>query len=140
MHPPRVLSVGQCAFDHGNISALLREKCGAEAVAVATARDAATALARGGYALVLVNRVFDADGASGLDFIRGLKANPQTAAVPVMLVSNYPESQAEAVAAGALPGFGKSALGSQETAEALKRLLQGGGAGVAGVGLSSDNT
>ena len=63
------------------------------------------------FALVLVNRVFDADGSSGLDLIRALKAEEPLRDVPVMLVSNYEEAQAQAVQAGAALGFGKAALG-----------------------------
>ena len=35
-------------------------------------------------------------------------------------ISNYPEAQAEAVAAGALPGFGKAELHDPRTAELLR--------------------
>jgi len=123
MSTTRVLSVGQCAFDGGNIARLLRDRCAVEAVAVESAAEAATALKGGPFAFVLVNRVFDADGGSGLDLVRAIKADPATAAVPVLLVSNFPEAQAEAVAAGALPGFGKAALGDPATVERLKGLL-----------------
>ncbi len=125
MSTPRVLSVGQCAFDGGNIARLLRETCAVEPVAVATAAEASAALKAGGFAFVLVNRVFDTDGGSGLDLIRDIKADPATASVPVMLVSNFPEAQAEAQAAGALPGFGKASLGDPATAARLKALAAG---------------
>jgi hypothetical protein len=38
-----------------------------------------------------------------------------------MLVSNFPEAQAAALAAGALPGFGKKALGSATTPPLLRQ-------------------
>jgi CheY-like chemotaxis protein len=60
---------------------------------------------------VLVNRVLDADGSSGLELIRALKAEEQLRDVPVLLVSNYEDAQAQAVQAGAVPGFGKAELG-----------------------------
>ena len=47
-------------------------------------------LRAGEFDLVLVNRVLDADGSSGLDLIRAIKADPDLANVPVMLVSNSP--------------------------------------------------
>jgi hypothetical protein len=42
-----------------------------------------------------------------------------------MLVSNYPDAQAAAVAAGALPGFGKRELGSARIPELIRSALQG---------------
>jgi hypothetical protein len=41
----------------------------------------------------------------------------------MMLVSNYPEAQAAAVAEGALPGFGKRELGSSKAKEMLRQAL-----------------
>ena len=40
-----------------------------------------------------------------------------------MLVSNYPEAQAQAVALGALPGFGKADLGKSRARDALAPIL-----------------
>lgn len=109
---PRILSVGQCGYDHGQIARQLGKHLDAEVANAATHAQALAALKSQGFDLVLVNRVGDADGAPGLDLIQTLKSDPATAAVPVMLVSNYADAQAEAVALGALPGFGKSELGS----------------------------
>ena len=107
----RVLSVGQCFADHSGITRALRGAFGAEILAADSARQALEQLRRESYALVLVNRVFDADGSSGLELIRTLKADEQLRTVPVMLVSNYDDAQTQAVQAGAMPGFGKAALG-----------------------------
>lgn len=107
--PPRILSVGQCGADHGSISMFLRASFGAEVTAAATHAQALAAIARGGFDLVLVNRVGDRDGASGLDLICALKQEG-AADVPVMLVSDYPDAQDEAQQLGARPGFGKSSL------------------------------
>jgi two-component system chemotaxis response regulator CheY len=70
-----------------------------------------------------VNRVSDADGSPGIELIRALKADPGLAGVPVMLVSNYADAQAQAVALGALPGFGKADLTAPETTEKLRSAL-----------------
>ena len=78
---------------------------------------------QGGIDLVLVNRVLDGDGSSGLDVVDRIKGDAALRAVPVMLVSNYPDSQRQAVEKGALPGFGKGALGQPQTVEALKAVL-----------------
>jgi len=107
----RVLSVGQCFADHSGIMRVLRGSFGADVVGADSAGEALEQLRQEPFALVLVNRVFDADGSSGLDLIRAIKADEQLHAVPVMLVSNYEEAQAQAVQAGAAPGFGKAALG-----------------------------
>src|SRR5687768_17534995 len=108
--PARVLSVGQCGLDHGNISQVLQQHFGAEVVPAATTDEATKLLAEDAFDLVLVNRVFDLNGADGVKFIRQSQALTKDKAVPIMLVSNYQEYQDQAVAAGAVPGFGKAAL------------------------------
>src|SRR5690349_2981112 len=105
---PQILSVGQCGFDHAQIRNFFQETFGARVQGTDTATEALDALRAGSFDLVLVNRVGDLDGASGLDLIRSLKADSTLADVPVMLVSNYDDAQSQAVALGALPGFGKS--------------------------------
>jgi hypothetical protein len=119
--PALVLSVGQCGFDDSRISHLLREVCGAAVDRAYTAADAQRMMGEKQYALVLVNRVFDSDGDSGVDFIRGAKAGGH--ATPMMLVSDYADAQQAAVDAGAAPGFGKGQLGSPGVAELLRAVL-----------------
>ncbi len=80
-------------------------------------------LQEGDFALVLVNRVFDADGGPGMDLIKQLKSDPGLRSVPVMLVSNYEDAQEEAEAAGAAPGFGKAALGRPHMLERVRPFL-----------------
>jgi CheY-like chemotaxis protein len=53
-----------------------------------------------------------------------MKADPELSAVPVMLITNYAEYQQQAVAAGALAGFGKKELYNEETQEKLATLLK----------------
>lgn len=124
---PRILSVGQCGYDHGQISRQLDKRLGVEVVSADTHDEAMHAVKLGTIDLVLVNRVGDSDGASGIDLIRAMKADPATSDVPVMLVSNYEWAQAEAVALGALPGFGKSQIASGPLPEALETLVKGQG-------------
>jgi two-component system chemotaxis response regulator CheY len=119
----RVLSVGQCGADHGGITRALRQAFGAEVVAAHGADEALQQLRHGEYALVLVNRVLDADGSDGVDVVRAVKADEALRRVPVMLVSNYDDAQAEAVTAGAEPGFGKAALGRPEMLERVRPYL-----------------
>jgi CheY-like chemotaxis protein len=119
----KVLSVGQCAADHTSIRWLLQGEFNATVVPARSAADALAELRRNAYDLVLVNRVLDADGTSGLDLIRALNAAEALRQVPVMLVSNYAEAQREAEAAGARPGFGKAELNQPATAERLRQIL-----------------
>jgi two-component system chemotaxis response regulator CheY len=123
MARPRVLSVGQCGFDHASIARQLRKAHDAEVIAAETADEALESLRAGPFDLVLVNRILDGDGSTGLDLIRTLKADPELAPVPVMLVSNFPDAQDEAVGLGALPGFGKSQLRDPEIEERLASAL-----------------
>jgi len=115
-----VLSVGQCDFDHGNIAARLKSLFGATLVPVDDASGALDHLARERFHLVLVNRVFDADGGSGLDLIRDLN-QPQHP--PRMLVSNFADAQDQAVSLGAVRGFGKADLKASAFAEVLRPFL-----------------
>ena len=73
-----------------------------------------------GVDLALFNRVleFGFDQSEGVEVIRKLaRFYPSTR---MMMVSNYPETQAEAVAAGAVPGFGKRELGSPRVVQLLQ--------------------
>jgi len=71
--------------------------------------------------VLLVNRVLD----GGFNLDNGIELIKQVSAGengPVsILVSNFDEAQAEAVAAGARRGFGKSDLYHAETSEILRR-------------------
>ena len=120
---PMVLNVGQCDFDHGNISRMLSEGFSADVQQAATSEEAFCAVQGARFDLVLINRVLDADGASGLDLIRRWLSNNDTRATPTMLVSNYADAQDAAVALGATRGFGKNALTSPETRDQLASLL-----------------
>ena len=126
---PRVLSVGQCGYDHGSISRALQQACGVNVDGADTHAQALSTLKAepGRYSLVLINRVGDRDGAPGLILVRTLKADPALAELPVMLVSNYADAQAEATTAGALPGFGKSDIGSPKFQEILQPILKPAG-------------
>ena len=95
----------------------------AEVVQAHDVEDALARLRARSFDLVLVNRKLDLDQSDGLEIVRAMKADADLAATPVMLVSNYPDYQAEAIAAGAAPGFGKSNLGATATRELLHAYL-----------------
>ena len=120
----KVLSAGQCGFDHNAISRTIQKAFDVEVVAADSLDEAMKELRKGSFALVLVNRVFDEDGSSGLELIERIKGDGGSPSVPVMLVSNYEEAQSEAIRAGALPGFGKSALGHPAMMERLRTVLE----------------
>ncbi len=118
-----VLDVGNCVPDHAAICRFLQRNFD---VQVQQAHDAAGALAAlhaGPVDLVLVNRKLDQDYSDGLDVIRQIKADPRVGQVPVMLITNYAEYQEQAVAEGAVRGFGKLDLQKPGTAEQLRPLL-----------------
>ena len=121
--PKRVLDIGNCSMDFGAISGMLRKQFAAEVVQCHGPDDSLDALRHGKFDLVLVNRKLDQDYSDGMDIIHAIKADPQLASVPVMLVTNYAEYQEQAVAAGALPGFGKKQLYDDATQERLSKLL-----------------
>src|SRR5437879_6480114 len=100
MTAKRVLSVGQCFADHGGITRTLTRHFTAEVVPAATVEEVKDQLRQGTFDLILVNRIFDADGSSGLDMIDQLKKDNVSRAIPVMLVSNYEDAQQQAVAKG----------------------------------------
>jgi two-component system chemotaxis response regulator CheY len=120
----RVLDIGQCAADAWAIRRVIEGEFPAEVIAAGTLTQAVAALRNGDFDLVLVNRILDADGSAGLDVIRQIKNDPALGGVPVMLVSNFEDAQRNAVALGALPGFGKSTLGRPAMLDRLRALLK----------------
>ncbi len=75
----------------------------------------------GDLSLLLVNRVLEEGFGmdSGIELIRGLAAGSPAA----MLITNFEDSMAEAIEAGAVPGFGKSGMRSAQAEEAIKGAL-----------------
>lgn len=121
--PKQVLCVGHCSADQAVLRRFLDTHFDV-AVQSANFADSATArIQNGDIDLVLVNRVFDGDGSSGLEFIRSLQSDPNCRDVAVMLITNHAKYQTEAVAAGAQPGFGKSEYGDPQTLARLAEVL-----------------
>jgi CheY-like chemotaxis protein len=123
MSTRRVLSVGQCAADNWSISRTLEQAFAVEVVPAATAAEALARLRQETFTLVLVNRILDRDGSSGLDLIRRVRVDEQLALLPIMLVSNYADAQRQAASAGAAPGFGKAELGTPEMLQRVGAFL-----------------
>ena len=117
----RVLDIGNCGPDHGAIERMIRSNFDAEVDAAHTGADAMPMLTSQNYDLVMVNRILDIDGSSGMQVITDvLRDFPK---VPVMLITNYEEHQQAAVDAGAVRGFGKNAVEAPGTAELLSDYL-----------------
>ena len=120
----RVLDVGNCFADHTSLRSLMEEHFDVEVVRVHGWNDAIAELKAAPADLVLVNRKLDRDGSDGLEVIRQIKADPQFAGTPCMLITNYADHQQRAVQAGAERGFGKAELHDPETVEKLRRFLE----------------
>ena len=117
---PDVILVGHCGPDAIMLKTAVQRvlpEASVELVNDHAALDAS--LARD--VVLLVNRELDGafrTGRGGIDLIRHLGESGATA--PMLLVSNFPEAQVEAEAAGAMPGFGKSNLYDDDTTQRLK--------------------
>jgi DNA-binding NarL/FixJ family response regulator len=118
---PRILDVGQCGIDGPRLRRFLTSELNAQVDRADTKDQALSFAARNSYRLVLVNRVLNADRSPGLDVIAALKT--QHPDLKIMLVSDQPDAQQQAAALGAVRGFGKSALESEETVGLLRSAL-----------------
>lgn len=116
-----VYLVGHCGPDSTYLAQAVKAACAD--VIVSRVNDDATLqrvlTQKPGPDLLLINRQLDGLFATyeGINLIADIHQNHP--AVKLMLISNYLESQMEAQAAGALPGFGKSEL---RTAKAKQHL------------------
>lgn len=118
--PLRIALVGHCGPDSYALrSAVGRVIPGADLVFVNEEQGLAAEAARSD--LLLINRALDGAFAehNGVEMIRRLAGNRPA----LMLISNYPEAQAEAVAAGAAAGFGKKEMNGPRAAELLRAAL-----------------
>ena len=116
--------VGHCGFDSGSLKRFAQDVAPKAEVSRVNDQSALDEIAGPGT-LLLVNRVLDgrfSAGGSGIDLIRSLSEDDGKPAM--MLISNYADAQAQAVAAGALPGFGKSELGSDQTREKMASAIR----------------
>ena len=119
----KVALVGHCGPDSSFLRiSVSKADRDAQIVAVDDASDLKKAM-EAGADLLLVNRTLDYgfEDHEGVALIRRLRAKYPN--VKAMLVSNYPEAQAAAVAEGALPGFGKRELGTPKVAELIRDAL-----------------
>jgi len=118
-----VLDIGNCDADHLFITTMLKSNFEATVLRAHKLSDAITALETNSVDLILVNRLLDKDGSEGMDVFRGIKSKPEFASIPAMLITNYEDHQEKAISEGAVRGFGKSAIQSEETVAAIKEAL-----------------
>ncbi len=121
--PKNILDVGNCDPDHGSICRLLQNNFDVNVVRTHGMDDAIAALGERTFDLILVNRLMDRDGASGLAIIERIKGDSEFGSTPVMMITNFAEHQEYAAAAGAEAGFGKAELGDAATLERLRPFL-----------------
>ena len=120
----KVALVGHCGPDSSFLRITVRKAHPeVDVIMVDDDRDLQRALADG-VELLLLNRELSwgFHDTLGVDLIKRLK--DQKIDVKTMLVSNYAEAQQEAVAAGALPGFGKRELGSPRILTLIRGALE----------------
>ena len=122
----QVVLVGHCGFDSGSLHhAVERVSGGAQVKAINSRTQLDAVLQEDAQPLLLINRVLDGsfDADSGIELVEELA---QRDPAPVlMLISNYEDAQADAVQAGALPGFGKGGLNSATFEQRMRAALDG---------------
>lgn len=123
MSTKTVLSIGQCRPDSAAIAHYLKSNFSVSILTADLADQAMKVLKENAVHLVLINRVLDADGSDGMAILNAIRQNPDYASIPVMLVTNYPDWQQKAIAAGAILGFGKAELNRPETRTRLAAVL-----------------
>lgn len=119
----RILDIGQCNPDHTSLSQFLRSHFDVEIDRTHRLDDSLQKLRTGDYDLVLINRKLDADYSDGMRILETIKSDDHLKHIPVMIISNYADAQAAAVAAGAEPGFGKAELADVRSVEKVRSVL-----------------
>jgi len=120
----KVALVGHCGPDSSYLRLTVRKAHPeAEVLMVDDESELKRAL-EDGVELLLLNRElsYGFHDTLGVDLIKRIK--DRKFEVKMMLVSNYAEAQAEAIAAGALPGFGKRELGSPRILTLIREALE----------------
>lgn len=118
-----VLSVGNCGFDDQQIKACASELGLIHFFRASGRVQAMSVLDAEPFSLVFVNRIFDGDGWSGIDWLS--EVVPRFPKTVFVLLSEKPEAQARALSNGARMALGKSQLRQAETAQQLKEAVHG---------------
>ena len=115
--------VGHCWADRFGLKAAVKRAVPGARIEKANDMNALRANLDAG-AVLLVNRVLDGrfETGSGVELIQLLAGTGDLPAA--ILISNHDDAQADAEAAGALPGFGKSQLGDEAAINLLRRAAE----------------
>jgi ActR/RegA family two-component response regulator len=118
--PKRVLLIGHCGPDASYLRMAVRSALGEVEIISAAEMDDMTNALKAGVDLVLLNRELDYgfEPDSGVEMVQLLRKT--YAKLPMIVVSNYPEVQTAAAAAGAMPGFGKREIGTPRVISLLR--------------------
>jgi len=122
----KVVLVGHCGPDSSFLRMAVSSADRGITVSMADDTQELKAALEAGVDLVLLNRElgWGFQQSLGVDVIKLLgRSYPQT---KFMLVSNFPDAQAAAVAAGAVPGFGKREIGQPRVAQLIRDALAAG--------------
>ena len=118
---PRILLVGHCIPDAYAIRSALNSLVPEAQVEFVSREDDLATTAPS--SLLLINRALDGDfeAADGVELIRSLAGD---AGHPrMMLITNFPDAQAAAQSAGALPGFSKREMYAAPTKARVRSAL-----------------
>ena len=118
-----VLDVGNCNPDHSALQSMLTGRYDVHVLRTHGLADTMTALQSNHIDLILINRKLDQDYSDGTEILKKIKAIPDFATIPVMIITNYPEHQELAVAMGAEYGFGKLQYREASTHQRLSQFL-----------------
>jgi two-component system, chemotaxis family, chemotaxis protein CheY len=120
----KIVLVGHCGPDATYLRIAVRSALGEATFSSADDRAALDRAIQDGVDLILFNRELDYgfEPATGVEMIRVLKQ--QHPDLKMVLITNYPEVQAAAIAAGGMPGFGKRDIGSPHARELLRGALE----------------
>jgi len=119
----KVLSVGQCPPDHAALKYFMESFFDSQVTRIDSTEEALLELEKNTYALVLVNRKLDIDYTDGTILIEKMQEKEMLKKTPVMLISNFPEYQDQAVALGAVKGFGKNEIGTKTALERVSAYI-----------------
>ena len=121
--PKKIALVGHCGPDSSYLRMVVQRAGKDVQVLMADDDTDLSRVLSAGVDLILFNRElgYGFTYQTGVEAIKHLrKVSPH---LKTMLVSNYPDAQAAAVAEGALPGFGKREIGSPRVVELIQEAL-----------------
>ena len=119
----KIALVGHCGPDSSYLRIAVSAADRSAEIMAADDSSELNKVLKNGVDLLLLNREmpYGFEDSEGVGLIRKLRTKHP--GVKMMLVSNYAEAQAAAIAAGAMPGFGKRELNTPKVAELIRDAL-----------------